>query len=246
MIPLRDTIPSRHPPLATWFIILANTVVFMLQLTLPPEGLRRVFYLFGLVPARFAYPSWSLEVGLPVGNYLPFLTSMFLHGGFGHILSNMWALWIFGDNVEDRMGTVRFLLFYLVCGILAGLAHCCLNPRSTLPTVGASGAIAGVMGAYFVLFPKSTVVTILPMFFWFGLYEIPAVLYLGIWFLIQLFSGAISLTGPMAGGVAWWAHLGGFLAGVFLHPLFVSKSRNPRRRQPDEFVWDEEWRRFFG
>ncbi len=247
MIPLRDTIPSRYPPIATWTIIILNTLVFMFQLTLPPEGLRHLFYLFGIVPARFAYPEWAARVGIPVGSYWPFLTSMFLHGGFGHLLMNMWGLWIFGDNVEDRMGPVRFVLFYLLTGLIAGFVHCRLNAGSTLPTVGASGAIAGVMGAYLILFPRSTVITIIPLFFWFGAYQVPAVLYLGLWFFLQLISGTASLAGgAAAGGVAWWAHLGGFVAGVVLHPLFLNPSRRPRRRQPDEVIWDEEWRRYFG
>ncbi|MBN1423528.1 rhomboid family intramembrane serine protease [Candidatus Fermentibacteria bacterium] len=247
MIPLRDTVTSRHPPIATWTIILLNTLVFMVQLTLPPEGVRQLFYLFGMVPARFTHPAWAEQIGIPVDTYWPFLTSMFLHGGLGHILMNMWALWIFGDNVEDRMGPIRFTVFYLVTGLVAGIVHCRLNPTSTLPTVGASGAIAGVMGAYLVLYPRARVITIIPLFFWFGAYQIPAVVYLGFWFLLQLISGAASLAqGAATGGVAWWAHLGGFAAGAVLHRLFLSQGRRPRRFQADEAVGDEEWRRYFG
>lgn len=247
MIPLRDTIPSRHPPIATWAIILLNTLVFMVQLSLPAEGVRQLFYLFGMVPARFTHPAWAQRVGIPVDTYWPFFTSMFLHGGLGHLVMNMWALWIFGDNVEDRMGPIRFTLFYILTGLAAGVVHCRLNPTSTLPTVGASGAIAGVMGAYLVMFPQSMVITVIPLFFWFGLYQIPAVVYLGIWFVLQLISGTASLAGSdAAGGVAWWAHLGGFTAGIVLHRLFLSKGRSPRRRQPDEPILDEEWRRYIG
>jgi membrane associated rhomboid family serine protease len=247
VIPLRDTIPSRHPPIATWSIILLNTLIFMIQLTLPEEGVRQLFYLFGMVPARFTHPAWAERAGIPVDSYWPFLTSMFLHGGFSHLLMNMWALWIFGDNVEDRMGPLRFSLFYMLTGLVAGIVHCRLNPGSTLPTVGASGAIAGVMGAYIVLYPASRVITIIPLFFWLGAYQIPAVVYLGLWFVLQLISGTASLAvDGSVGGVAWWAHLGGFVAGVVLHRFFLSRGRRPRRLQPDETVGDEEWRRYFG
>lgn len=247
MIPIRDTVPSRYPPIAMYAIILVNVAAFVIQLTLPEEGVRQLFYLFGLVPARFTDPGWAERVGIPAGNYWSFLTSMFLHGGFSHILMNMWALWIFGDNVEDRMGPVRFAIFYILSGLVASIVHCRLNPGSTLPTVGASGAIAGVMGAYLVMYPRSTVITIIPLFFWFGAYQIPALVYLGLWFVLQLISGTTSLANASSvGGVAWWAHVGGFVAGVVLHRLFISRGRQPRRPQPDEAVVDDERRRYFG
>ena len=148
MIPVRDTIPHRHTPVVTWALIAVNIIVFFYELSLEPEDLERLFYLFGVVPARYTHPEWALQIGLPVDDYWPFLTCMFLHGGWGHVIGNMWTLWIFGDNVEDRMGPGRFLIFYLLMGVLAGVTHWFTNAQSAVPTVGASGAIAGVLGAY--------------------------------------------------------------------------------------------------
>src|SRR5437773_575379 len=147
MIPISDTVPRRNPPIATWLLMIANGLVFLFELTLPPPALQQFFYLFGIVPARFTHPDWASWAGFPMDDYWPFVTSMFLHGGWLHIIGNMWTLWIFGDNVEDRMGPGRFTIFYLLCGLFAGSVHCLTNADSTLPTVGASGAIAGVMGA---------------------------------------------------------------------------------------------------
>jgi membrane associated rhomboid family serine protease len=226
MFPLRDTIPSRHTPVMTWAIIALNLGVFVYQLTLSEPELQRVFYLSGVVPARYTDREWATHVGYVGFALWPFLTSMFLHGGWLHILSNMWSLWIFGDNVEDRLGPVRYLIFYLLCGVLAGLVHFFTNLTSTVPTLGASGAIAGVMGAYFVLFPHARVVTIIPIFFWPMFVQVPAILYLGFWFLTQFFSGAMSLGASDAGGIAWWAHIGGFAAGIGLLRVFG-------RRRPD-------------
>src|SRR5205809_2154812 len=196
MFPVRDTIPGRNPPVAVWLLILANSVVFLFELAMPEQALRQFFQLFGIVPARYAHPDWALWAGFPVDDYWPFLTSMFLHGGFMHIIGNMWTLWIFGDNVEDRMGPARFLAFYVLCGLAAGLVHWLTNPDSTIPTVGASGAIAGVMGAYLFLFSYSRVVVLVPVFFFPFFFELPAVTYLGFWALSQVFSGTLSLAGP--------------------------------------------------
>ena len=145
MFPIKDTIPSNHPPVVTKLIILANVLVFGIQLALSPDGVKQLFYIFGIVPAVYGDPNWARGVGLPVSSYWSFLTSMFLHGGWLHLIFNMWALWIFGDNVEDRMGSRRFFIFYLVVGIVAGIVHCRFNPASTVPTIGASGAIAGLI-----------------------------------------------------------------------------------------------------
>jgi len=244
MIPIRDTIPSRHPPLVTWMLILVNGLVFAFELRLTESQLRSVFYLFGIVPARYTHPAWAVWMGLPIDTYWPFLTSMFLHGGWLHVIGNMWTLWIFGDNVEDRMGPLRFLLFYLCCGIVAGVVHLVTNPDSTVPTVGASGAIAGVMGAYFVLYPHARVITMIPVFFWPFFFELPAALYLGIWYLMQLFSGTFALAAPgSVGGIAWWAHVGGFLAGILLHELFLIRRYRPRRMEPDEWGIEGAWMR---
>src|SRR5438552_7151893 len=165
MIPIRDTVPSRGTPVVTWTLMAVNVAIFFYELTLAPEELERLFYLFGVVPARFSDPQWARWVGFPVDDYWPFLTSMFLHGGWMHIIANMWTLWIFGDNVEDRMGPGRFVVFYLLCGLAAGIVHSILNPNSTVPAVGASGAIAGVMAAYFFLFPFARIIVLVPVFF---------------------------------------------------------------------------------
>jgi len=251
MFPLRDTLPTLHFPLATRAIVLLNAVVFAFELRLSGSALETVFYVFGIVPARFTHPWWAARIGLPVHEYWPFLTSMFLHAGWLHIVANMWVLWIFGDNVEDRMGPVRFAMFYLACGIVAGIVHWVTNAESTVPTVGASGAIAGILGAYLVLFPTARVIVLVPLFFWPLFFELPAVTFLLFWFFTQLFAGTLAMAGPeQVGGVAWWAHAGGFAAGVVLHRLFISRSRwrdvyldefgfltawggrGPRRRRP--------------
>jgi membrane associated rhomboid family serine protease len=226
MFPLRDEIPSRHAPLLTWAIVAANVAVFVWQLSLDEEQARQLFYLFGIVPARFTDAAWAARVGFPGGGALAFLTSMFLHGGLFHLASNMWSLWIFGDNVEDRMGRFRFLVFYLACGLFAGGLHWWTNPTSTVPTVGASGAIAGVLGAYLRWFPAAKVLTLVPIFFYPLFVDLPAIVFLGFWFVSQLFSGVASLGLPSdVGGVAWWAHVGGFLAGMLLCGLFSRRGR---------------------
>jgi membrane associated rhomboid family serine protease len=158
---------------------------------------------------------------------------MFLHGGWIHLIGNMWTLWIFGDNVEDEMGPWKFLIFYLTCGLFASAVQIYTNPDSVLPTIGASGAIAGVMGAYYVLFPRARIIIMIPILFFPFFFEIPAVLFLAFWFLEQLFSGAFSLLGPkMLGGIAWWAHIGGFLCGMTIYRFFLDPSYC-RRRYPD-------------
>jgi len=226
MFPLRDQIPSRHAPVVTWAIIAANVAVFAWQLTLPAQGVERLFYLFGIVPARLTNPAWAASVGFPPGGAIGFLTSMFLHGGLFHVASNMWTMWIFGDNVEDRMGRFRFLVFYLVCGLAAGLLHWWTNPLSPVPTVGASGAIAGVLGAYIRWYPQSKVLTLVPIFIYPLFFDLPAIVYLGFWFVSQLFTGVLSLGMPSnVGGVAVWAHVGGFIAGMALCGLFARRDR---------------------
>jgi len=242
MFPIQDTIPTRNPAIATWLLILANAIVFLFELAMPEYALKQFFYVFGIVPARYTHPEWAHLVGLSIDDYWPFLTSMFLHGGWAHIIGNMWALWIFGDNVEDRMGPVRFLFFYLLCGLAAGIVHAYTNADSTMPTVGASGAIAGVMGAYFFLFPYSRVVVLVPVFFFPFFFELPAVTYLGFWALAQVFSGALSLGNPGGvGGVAWWAHVGGFAAGILLQFLFVKRTGAYRRLSRDEYETENAW-----
>src|SRR5436853_1770032 len=243
MLPIRDTIPRRNPPIATWLLILTNSVVFLFELMMPQPTLAHFFHGFGIVPARFTHPDGASWVGFPINDFWPFLTSMFLHGGWGHVIGNMWTLWIFGDNVEDRMGPGRFLIFYLLAGVLSGLAHWFTNAQSAIPTVGASGAIAGVLGAYFVLFPRSQIVVLLPIFFFPFFFQLPAVLYLLFWFLSQVLSGTLAgLTASQVGGIAFWAHVGGFAAGVVLHRLFILPERErPRRFERDEYGIEGAW-----
>ena len=203
MIPLRDVIPSRTTPYVTFTLIALNTLVFIYQLSIGAAIEDFILY-FGLIPAAF---SW-----------VAVMTSMFLHGGLLHFGGNMLYLWIFGDNVEDRMGHGRFLVFYLLCGTAAALAQTISSPDSVLPMVGASGAIAGVMGAYFVLYPRSRIVTLLPLFVFIQIVEVPAIFFLGIWFVMQLLSGVGSMAtatgGEPGGGIAFWAHAAGFIAGM--------------------------------
>ena len=204
VIPLRDVIPSRTTPFVTVALIVVNTLVFVRQLTLDESAMEEFFLYFGLVPAAF---SWVAVV-----------TSMFVHGGFMHFGFNMLFLWIFGDNVEDRMGHGRFLVFYLLCGGAAALAQTATDPDSIVAMVGASGAIAGVMGAYIVLYPHSRIVTLIPILFFFHIIEVPALVFLGLWFVLQFVSGLGSMAaatgGEPAGGIAFWAHIAGFVAGA--------------------------------
>jgi membrane associated rhomboid family serine protease len=218
MIPLSDVIPSRTTPVITVGLILVNAVVFLYQLMLPERALQLFVAHYALVPAWFSVPA--------------LFTSQFLHGGWLHILSNMLYLWIFGDNVEDRLGHVPFLIFYLGAGAVAAVLQTLFNPFSSVPMVGASGAIAGVMGAYFVLYPQSRVLTLIFLFLFIDIVEIPAIFFLGIWFVMQLLSGVGSLgvSNATGGGVAFWAHVGGFVAGLLIG--LVLRGRGPRR-------WDE-------
>ena len=227
--PLRDTNPTARRPVMTWALIGITSAVFLIEFSIHPQHLKEIAYLFGIVPARYSHPDWALRVGFPIDSYWPFLTSIFLHTGLIHIASNMWVLWIFGDNVEDRMGRLRFLAFYLVCGIIAGLVHWLANFHSTVPALGASGAIAGVLGAYLVLYPRARVETLLLLLFWPIFLDVPAVLFIASWFGIQLLSGAAALLGPeQMGGIAWWAHIGGFAAGVSLQRLFIGSTKSPK------------------
>ena len=225
MIPLRDANPSRRLALVTILLILVNSVIFFYELTLGPAQLERLVFSFGMTPARLtglAGPTLP-----PGGGLETLLTSMFLHGDWLHLIGNMWLLWIFCDNVEDYLCHLRFLLFYLLCELLAGFVHIVFNLHSTLPTVGASGAIAGVLGAYFLLFPRAKVLTLVPVFFVF-LLEIPAYIILIYWFLLQFLSGTASiLSGNAAqGGVAWWAHVGGFVTGLALVKILAPARRS--------------------
>jgi membrane associated rhomboid family serine protease len=235
MFPIRDSVRSESVPVVTRGLVLVNAPVFLMELTFRGVAREKLFYLFGLVPARFTHPGWAESVGFPVHNYWPLITHQFLHGGWFHVISNMWALLIFGDNVEDRMGLFRFLIFYLLCGVAAGLTQMFSSPNSTIPSVGASGAIAGVLGAYLLLFPRARVEVVMPIWFYPFFFELPAVLYLGFWFLSQLFSGTMALANPnQVGGIAWWAHVGGFVVGMLLCGLFVRRRSKPQAEELSE------------
>lgn len=216
MIPIRDAIRSKTFPVVNVMIIGANILAFLWQLSLGPN-LRKALLIYGIVPLRYSDPSLSAEFTL-FEQILPFFSSMFLHGGLMHILGNMWFLYIFGDNIEDRLGHIRYLIFYLFCGIAAGVIHLYTNWESELPTIGASGAISGIMGAYLLLYPGSRIMTLIPIFLFLQFVEIPAFLFLGYWLLIQLVSA--SLTPKNVGGIAFWAHIGGFVAGLLFIKIF--------------------------
>ncbi len=232
MIPLRDSNPRRTVPYVTYVLVALNILAFLWEVSLG-QNLERALYSVSFIPARF----WI--TGNWIGDLLTIVISMFLHGGLLHIGSNMLYLWIFGDNIEDRLGHGRYLLFYLACGFVATLAHAVFSPGSRVPAIGASGAIAGVLGAYLILFPHARVLTLIPIFFFITLRELPAVILLGLWFVLQLFSGVGSLGVTDAqdlGGVAYFAHIGGFVAGLVLIAV-LGGLRAPRRREPPPPWW---------
>ncbi|MFM2097251.1 MAG: hypothetical protein RIS70_4375 [Planctomycetota bacterium] len=262
MIPLRDDIPSRRLPLMNYAIIAFTSVVFLLQLGLARDPDRKVEEKFGMIPLRVMHPHQKMTatelvqirgrvyerereiVASPIPNWLTLLTCIFLHGGWLHFLGNMWFLFIFGDNVEDRLGRALYLFFYLISGVAASFVHLITNTGSGVPTVGASGAIAGVMGAYFVLFPHARVLSIVPLFVFVQVVNLPASLFLGIWFVIQFFQGTLAITSSETGGVAWWAHIGGFAVGFLVGWLFKQRpeDESPRtayRQSSHTMDWDE-------
>jgi membrane associated rhomboid family serine protease len=213
VLPLHDDIPARRFPLVTLGLIAVNAVVFLWELQLGGRA-EQALLRFALVPVRYTEPAIAAHFGW-AEQLLPFFSSMFLHGGWLHLLGNLWVLWIFGDNVEDRLGHMRFLGFYLAGGLAAAVLHILTNLHSHVPTLGASGAIAAVMGGYFRFFPHARVVTVIPPFIFGPYFVLPAVLFLGFWFVLQLLSGTMELGRVgQVGGVAWWAHVGGFVFGA--------------------------------
>ncbi|MFO0697204.1 MAG: rhomboid family intramembrane serine protease [Polyangiales bacterium] len=240
MIPLRDRNPTVDPPVVTWTLIALNGVVFLFQLLIGPAADQELVMQFGVIPKVLASGSvfvpaeshGTLEVLLT-----PF-TSMFLHGGFAHVVGNMWFLYVFGDNVEDALGKLRYVVFYVASGLVAVLVQVLADPTSGLPMIGASGAISGVLAGYVALYPSARVVTLLPIFVFIQLIEVPAYLFIVVWFAMQLLSGLGSI-GATTGGVAWWAHVGGFLAGLVLVRWLADpkryadrvKARMPRYRE---------------
>jgi membrane associated rhomboid family serine protease len=216
MIPLYDTVRIRRFPLANLLLITANILVFLYELQLNRSGLEGFIFAWGLVPARLTSD--------PAGTWLTIFTAMFMHGGWFHLISNMWFLHIFGDNVEARLGSARYTLFYLLSGVAAVLLQTYLLPTSQVPMIGASGAIAGVLGAYLILFPRSRVASLVPILFIFTIVEVPAVLFLVFWFVSQLYSGWFAMQGASASGIAWWAHIGGFVFGVVMVSFFAGRA----------------------
>jgi membrane associated rhomboid family serine protease len=231
MIPLKDTVRAWSFPIINWLLIATNIFVFIFEVQLGRQA-DQIVAILGVVPARLlAAPS--------AGQLLTIFTSMFLHGGWLHLLSNMLALYIFGDNVEDRLGHGRYLAFYLICGFAAAATHIIFNTASQAPTIGASGAISGVLGAYFILYPRARVITLIMIFILPWIVEIPAVIYLGFWFLSQLLNGVLSITASAQsfGGVAWWAHAGGFLTGIILVGLFARRPYARRVYADEYYPW---------
>ncbi len=220
MIPLRDNVPSQTVPFVTYGLIAVNAAAFLLTRNLGSAA-EPFLYQYGFIPVRL----WT-EGLAQVGPSL--LTSQFLHGGWLHLLSNLWYLWIFGDNVEDRLGHGRFLFFYLACGVAAGLAQAWNHPGQPIPTIGASGAIAGVLGAYFILYPTARILTLVPVIIFLEFIQLPAFFFLAFWFVQQYLMGLMATGMTGQSGVAWWAHIGGFLAGIGLVLVLQRRDRRPR------------------
>ena len=231
MIPLRDDQPVFSTPFVNYFLIALNVLIFLFELSVGMQSrgdLNALMFQFGVVPVKEVGLLTGIPSFSPGAALVPILTSMFLHASWGHVIGNMWFLWIFGDNVEDYLGHFKYLVFYLLSGVAASFTHILLNSNSTIPSVGASGAIAGVLGAYFILYPRARVLTWFPLFF---LFYLPAWLMLGYWFLFQFLSGAatsIAETSQTTGGVAFWAHVGGFVAGIVFIKLFPERPRRYR------------------
>ena len=216
MFPLYDTARSRIFPVINLLLIGANILAFLYELQMGPQLLQEFIFKWGLIPAHF--------LNAPTNLWMTLLTSMFLHGGWFHILSNMWVLYIFGDNVEARMGGIRYLIFYILCGTFAALLQSYILPTSQVPMIGASGAVAGVLGAYLILFPQSRVASLVPVLFIFTIIEIPAAIFLLFWFASQLYSGWFAIQGGGASGIAWWAHIGGFTFGLIMVFFFRKRT----------------------
>src|SRR5712672_4641353 len=235
MIPIGNAVPSRYPPIVTWALIACNCAVFLIQTGLTPLELEQFLLRYALIPARYFELVASRDAELAPDDFLPFVTMMFLHGGWLHLIFNMWTLWLFGPTIEDRLGHGRYLAFYLVCGLAASVTHVMLNPTSIVPALGASGAIAGILGCYMRLFPLARVVVVVPILFIPLFFEVYAFVFIGLWFLLQIFQLMAELLQPSSsGGVAWGAHVGGFIAGFILGPLLVRSEQRYRVYYPDE------------
>lgn len=234
MVPLRDENPVSTTPVVVYGIIALNIAIFVFQLGLSRQGLDQFFDTWALVPNQLS-DSFQGAVDAPVSEWITLISSQFLHGGFFHIGGNLLYLWVFGNNIEDQLGHVKFLIFYLGCGVLAGLTQWVFDPYATVPTVGASGAIAGVMGAYVLRFPKAKILTLIPLIIFFTTIRIPAIFFLGFWFVQQALFSVASLStevSPGSGGIAYWAHSGGFVFGLILGPLLGLMQRKQPRPTP--------------
>jgi membrane associated rhomboid family serine protease len=236
MLPIQIAVPTRYPAVVTYALIAANCAAFLFQISLSPTELEAFLYEFALVPAHyFAAPPGLTSHG--VSDYLPFLSNMFLHGGWLHLILNMWTLYLFGPAIEDRLGSTRYLVFYLVCGLFASIAHAFFNPTSTIPALGASGAISGVLGSFIMMFPLARLVIVIPILFFPFFFEVPAFLFAAFWFLTQVTAGVAELfMPPQTGGIAWWAHTGGFVAGIVLTLLLRQSKQAYRTYYSDEGV----------
>jgi membrane associated rhomboid family serine protease len=222
MIPIRDNIPSKTIPYVSWSIMAICIIIFLSMKVMPQELQHHILYHYGMVPIRYSNPEWSASFDLLPDRYLSFLTNLFLHGGWLHIIINMWFIWIFGKSIEDRMGHIKFLFFYLICGVLATFVQWYYDPELAIPVVGASGAIAGVLGAYFFIYPFARIVIWFPLFLLPIFFELPAIAFLGFWVIIQFQKAtSVMLFENVTADVAWWAHLGGFAVGGIIHFLFV-------------------------
>ncbi|MCM1984256.1 rhomboid family intramembrane serine protease [Lyngbya confervoides] len=235
MVPLRDNNPTHIVPVVTYGLIGLNVLAFIYELSLTGEELNSFFQVWAVVPQLLTRSFQGLPTGLPFPAWITLITSQFLHGGFLHIAGNMLFLWIFGNNVEDKLGHLKFIVFYLTCGVLAGLAQWYFSALSTTPSLGASGAIAGVMGAYILRFPQAEITTLIPLGFLFWTARVPAIFFLGFWFIQQAFYSVASLevttnVGMSGGGIAYWAHAGGFVFGAVLGPLLGLFSDHRRSR----------------
>ena len=219
MFPLYDTVRSHRFPAINLILIVINALAFLYEIQMNPSALKEFIFEWGLIPARL--------LSNPSAAWSTIFTSMFLHGGWFHIINNMWVLFVFGDNVEARMGGIRYLIFYLLCGVAAVLLQTYVLPSSDVPMIGASGAVAGVLGAYLILFPRSRIASLVPILFIFTIIEIPAVIFLLFWFVSQLYSGLFAIQGGGGSGIAWWAHIGGFIFGIIM--VFFFRTRTTYR-----------------
>ena len=235
VVPLRDNNPITITPYVTYGLIAANILAFLYEANLPPQELDVFFHLAAVVPQELTASFSGIPVNQPVPEWTTLITSQFLHGGFLHLAGNMLFLWIFGNNIEDRLGHAKFLFFYLACGILASLTQWFFSPDSAIPSLGASGAIAGVMGAYILRFPRAEILTLIPLGIYFPAVRIPALYFLGFWFVQQAFYGVASLEAPTNigmenGGIAYWAHAGGFVFGAILGPVLGLLEPQPQEK----------------